>query len=97
MSKTFAMPAPSHLAALLLLCRASAWPADRIGSHGKSDNQSSLAHKDSYRYDNRSSKGMFSVREAMSLLSCLTDVYVVFCQRTLSLQFVFLSYRLRVF
>jgi len=90
------MPAPPHIAALLMLCRASAWPADRMGSHGNGDNQSSLVHEDSYRYDNRSSRGMFSVREGMSLLSCLTDVYVVLCQRALFLQFVFLSYRLCV-
>jgi hypothetical protein len=96
-SKTFAMPAPSYIVALLLLCRARAWPADMIGSHGNTDIQSSLVPKDSYRYDNRSSKGIFSVREGMSLSSCLTDVYVVFCQRALSLHFVFLSYRLRVF
>jgi hypothetical protein len=73
------MPAPSHIAALLLFCRASAWPADKIGSHGNGDYESSLAHEDSYHYDNRSSRGMISVREGMSLLSCLNDVYVVFC------------------
>ena len=83
------MPGLSHFAALLLLCGASAWPADRIGSHGNGEDRSSLAHEDGYRYDNRSSRGMFSVREGMSLLSCLTDVYVVFCQRALSLQFFF--------
>jgi hypothetical protein len=68
MAKTSAMPASSHIAALLLRCRASAWPAGGIASHGNGDNQSSLAENDSYRYDNRSSRGMFSVREWMSLL-----------------------------
>jgi hypothetical protein len=67
MSKTFAMPAPSHIAALLLLCRASAWPAVKTRSHGIGDNESSLEQKDSYRYDNRGSKGTFSVREGTFL------------------------------
>jgi len=73
MSKTSTMPASSHIAALLLLCRVSAWSADRIGSHDNGDNHSSLAHEDNYYYDNRSSRGMLSVREGMDVAVELLD------------------------
>ena len=60
---TTGMQATSHVATLLLFCRASAWPVVWTRWHGDGDSDGSPKRDDGYGYGNRSGKGTFSVRE----------------------------------